>query len=156
MVNIGPVEVEVGSRSGRWRVWLLVAVVALGLAGVIGSEPAWASSLKKAIKKSPEQAISLADHAQFDWDRVHIFGPYSDRDIVDGELGAGTWAGLDTEIELSDNVVLFVFRDGQEVVESHDFRRSHGDFTTCLAPEGLTPQQAQFAVKNGGLALAAE
>ncbi len=156
MANIGPFEVNVGARGGRWRTWLLVIVVTLALTGVLNLEPSWASSLKKAIKKSPEQAISLADHAQFDWDRVHIFGPYSDRDIVDGELGAGTWAGLDTEIELSDSVVLFVFRDGQEVVESHDFRRSHGDFTTCLAPEGLTPQQAQFAVKNGGLALAAE
>ena len=156
MANIGPIEVHFGARGGRWRTWLLVIVVALALTGVLDLEPSWASSLQKAIKKNPEQAISLADHAQFDWDTVYIFGPYTDRGLVDKELGAGTWAELGTEIELSDNVVLFVFREGQEVVENHDFRRSHGDFTTCLAAAGLTRQAARFAVKNKGLVLAVE
>ena len=156
MANIGPFEVNIGARGGRWRTWLLVIVVALGLAGVLNLEPSWARSLKKTIKKQPEQAISLADHAQFDWDTVYIFGPYTDRGLIDEELGAGTWAEIGTDIELYDNVVLFVFCDEGEVVESYDLPRSHGDFTTCLAPAGLTPQEARFAVRDGGLVLAVE
>ena len=156
MANIGPFEVNIGARGGRWRTWLLVIVVALGLAGVLNLEPSWASSLKKAIKKHPEQAISLADHASFDWDRVHVFGPYTDQDLVDKELGVGIWEELDTDIKMYDSVVLFVFCNGGEVVESYDLPRSHGDFTTCLAPAGLTSQEARFAVRDDGLILAVE
>jgi len=155
MVSIGPLEIDF--RFGRRRrspLIYLIALVLLGGAWLLRSDPSWVRALEEAVAEPAATSFQLSEHTGFEWDRVHIFPPYTGAQQVDPVLGAGTFAALDTEIESLDGIVLVIFCNEGKVVSSHDLRRGPTDLSSCLAPEGLTPEQASFRIQDGTLSLA--
>lgn len=96
-------------------VLIILAVLLLaGCDGGSGQAPAVQSRLEAAVA-SGATSFDFAADLTFAWDRMHVFGCYSHRQ-VENELGFA-WADFGkTTIESSDGVVLVVFVQNGKVV----------------------------------------
>ena len=146
-LSIGPLEIEISAgRSRRRVITILTSLVLLAVLIAFRGEPSWVASVEESVQSSPEAVLQLSDHTDFEWDRVHVFAPYTDPDQIDAVLGQGSFADLDTAIENQDGIALLVFCKAGKVVESHDLRRGVVDFASCPSGGGLTPGEARFKV----------
>lgn len=97
--------------------------------------------------------LDLAEVADFEWDKVYLFGPYTPRQYVGEALGF-EWPSLGgSDIESSDGVTLVVFVKDGRVVKSFDHPRHRGDFLPVTpgigaANSGFTKAQAKFVVRH--------
>jgi hypothetical protein len=106
------------------------------------------SRLEAAVASGATSFDFAAADPAFDWDRMHIFGPYRTKAEVAKELGF-SWSGFDrTTIETSDSVVLVVFvRDGK-VVHWYEHPRDAGDLAPLGGRRGYTRTEATFRIER--------
>ena len=89
----------------------------------------------------------LGEVTLFDWDRVHIFAPYTPQDSIEQSLGFASPAIGRTAIEDRDDITLLVFMNKDEPVRIVAFPRDRGDFANAAAPSGLPQDKAVFRVE---------
>ena len=139
--------------SGRSLLAVSLAALVAGCGpfdGIDGSSEELADAVYEA--GATGRPLRLAEATSFEWDRVHVFGPYTPASEIERSLGF-RWGGAnDSEISTSDVMALVVFvRDG-EVVKA--FEQGYGDgIFDCLdrrtlGRNGLTPTQAVLPVQR--------
>jgi hypothetical protein len=129
-----------------------VAAVALAavVAGCSGSDGELAQRIAAEVAKGAGTVVRLAEVAEFSWDRLHIFDPYSSRDLIESRLGF-EWPQADhAGIRDSDGVTLLVFVKSGEVVRYVTQPRNHGDFAGLNQPAGFSSAEAVFTVTPRG------
>jgi hypothetical protein len=106
-----------GNASLRWMVfWLLAPFVALMLvvaaaqAVVPAADPGLGGRLTGAAIQGDGERVPLGDAAQFEWDRVCVFVPFTPSEVVNARLGID-WRGV-----LDDSGTTLVFVEGGSVV----------------------------------------
>lgn len=101
-----------------------------------------------ATRKS--DALVLSEVADFEWDAVHLFLPFTrDQEIAD-ELGFA-WPGANkTGIAHRDDAVLLVFTSEGHVSRFVVFPRRLGDFSEIELDRGLARGEARFRVELDG------
>jgi hypothetical protein len=125
-----------------------VALAAVG-AGCSGSDGELARRIAAEVAKGAGTVVRLAEVADFSWDRLHIFDPYSSRDLIESRLGF-EWPQADhTGIRDSDGVTLLVFVKSGEVVRYVTQPRTQ-DFAGLNQPAGFSPAEAVFTVTPRG------
>lgn len=66
--------------------------------------------------------------ADFEWDAVKAFGPYTTNEIIDDSMGI-QFKGDNGGIERIENRFLLVFANGKNAVKTVVLSREYGDFT---------------------------
>ena len=92
--------------------------------------------------------VTLAEATGFQWDTVHIFGPYHPQERVCGALGA-TWSTCGQHVPaqgLPEGVFLTVFTRQGQVVHHELHPRSNGEYCTDSCALMLQKHQAVFKV----------
>jgi hypothetical protein len=139
----------------RRRLFNLLTVLSLLLCVAVAALWVRGRSVSGAIAEvaSSGGELDLARVANFDWDKVYFFCPYTPGKYVEDALGF-EWPSLGgSDIESSDGVTLVVFVKHGRVVKSFDHRRSDGDFLP-VAPgigdtnDGFTKAEAKFVVRR--------
>jgi hypothetical protein len=126
-----------------------VALAAVG-AGCSGSDAELGQRIAAEVAKGAGTVVRLAEVADFSWDELHIFDPYSSRDLIESRLGF-EWPQADhAGIQDSDGVTLLVFVKNGGVVRYVTQPRNQGDFAGLNEPAGLTPTEAIFTVTSRG------
>ncbi len=108
---------------------LLVWTVALMACSRNSSRDAFAGRLEQAFRSAAQSGgvVRMADTTDFDWDTLHVFGPYTSAEEVQKQLGF-PWSDA-TELDL-DTVNQLVFVKEGKVVKHLLFSRAKGDFVS--------------------------
>jgi hypothetical protein len=126
--------------------------VALVLAAVACACSRHESTLQERIAKAVAQGegatIRISDVAEFEWDRFHIFPPYTPTDDIDRELGFHWPSAASTGIDQLDSFTLLVFVRSSEVVAYVKLPRRDGDFSEIKHPGGYSREDAVFVVRQ--------
>ncbi len=119
-------------------VLVLVAVLAPMISGC-GTREVPDAALSDRIAAKAEAGtgtvIDLATIADFEWESLYIFGPYTPVDEIDRALGFRWNDARYTRIDMLDGIALLVFVKGDEVVRYVEHPRNRGDFATVARPE---------------------
>ncbi|CAN1209438.1 hypothetical protein TUMEXPCC7403_04390 [Tumidithrix helvetica PCC 7403] len=91
-------------------------------------------------------SLKLRSLTAFDWDKVYIFPPYTSVDEIQKSLGFPWKAAESSRIFEREDISLLVFVKRNQVVQYLAYPRSKGDFADIKALNGLTPDQAAFAI----------
>ncbi|RJQ48739.1 MAG: hypothetical protein C4528_01845 [Gammaproteobacteria bacterium] len=86
------------------------------------------SEIERQISQTNGQTINLSEVGGPEWERVCIFGPYSNNVMARKALGFAWDLEANTSIALSDSINVFVFVKGGSVVAYTEHSRRHGDF----------------------------
>jgi len=145
----------------RW-LWIAAAGVVVGIAlvTIVGwvtqPDPAHDAELglelASAIARTQDgellalRSVTDAEFEPLEWDRVHIFAPYSTPELIEQELGFGWAASADHSINMSDAIHLLVFVRNDAVVRFTELSRDFGNFAGPDLAGGYTPNEAVFAV----------
>ena len=86
------------------------------------------NELEIEIKNNNSEKVDLSKVGGSSWDRVCIFGPYSDNISAEKALGFRWDIENKTSIFSSDTVNVLVFAKGKAVIEYTEYPRSLGDF----------------------------
>ena len=89
------------------------------------------TTLSKEIRSKLEQGVKQLDlttMADFEWDAVKAFGPYTTNEIIDDSMGI-QFKGDNGGIERIENRFLLVFANGKNAVKTVVLSREYGDFT---------------------------
>lgn len=127
----------------------IVSALVLGTLTGIGcgrSNPV-SRAISEAVAEGPGTQVALAAHADFMWDRVCIFGPYTadaDVDRISGVPGAATRA---FDIRENDGIDALVFFRGRQVAASFAHPRRGADFGPELIGRCYSREQAVFSVR---------
>jgi hypothetical protein len=115
-------------------------------------------------KKGEVSEINISLLTTFTWDRLYIFGPYTNLSKLDSLFG-NSWFGYSwrdscrTSVDLSDGVALLVFALENKVVTCIDYPRyTNGtdghDFADLQKYEsGFLPEEARFVLDERGRAI---
>lgn len=88
--------------------------------------------------------IRLADYSTFDWDRVHIFGPYTPAEVIKEEVGESVpFPHGDSE-----GHCLLVFLSRGKVAAAFEVERNAGDFAELFHKGGYSREEAAFVIKT--------
>ncbi|RKD25916.1 hypothetical protein BEP19_03020 [Ammoniphilus oxalaticus] len=104
--------------------------------------------LSKAIKEaqSNQDSIEFKEIADFPWDRMFIFPPYTPVETINEELGV-SWSKVgSTGIQNRDDINLIVFVKDNKVVRYLEYPRGQGDFADIKKTGGFEPEAAVFQV----------
>lgn len=150
----GKVSDGKGAPLHRWaRSLLLLAVFCLVVLQFLGPSPE-AVRLVRELEQGPGHVVDLDGVTDRDWDRLHVFGPYTTRAAIEEELGApwpGTFPGRITE---HDDRVLVVLTHGGHVTASIEVPRSPVDLAPLVeeARGGLRREGLGLVLGEGGRA----
>ena len=87
--------------------------------------------------------IRLADYSTFDWDRVHIFGPFTPAKVIKEEVGES----VPFPHGDSDGHCLLVFLSRGKVAAAFEVERNAGDFAELFHKGGYSRDEAVFVIK---------
>ena len=129
----------------------VLALLAAAGCGPFGAVSGTSDEIAEAVRSAglSGKPVRLASVTGFEWDRVHVFPPYTTHDTVREQLGFD-WGGADdSDIDMLDWITLLVFvRDG-EVVAAYDHDVTGGNFSEIRHDEdGLTPREAVLSVNR--------
>jgi hypothetical protein len=93
-------------------------------------------------------ALSMADLAPFEWERLYVFAPYSMPEQIDRELGFACPPSRRADIEHRDDVSLLLFVSGQRVTRHLAHKRGKGDFAVLHRVGGYSRAEAVFVVDS--------
>lgn len=85
--------------------------------------------------------------AAFEWDRLHVFPPYTSATTIQQELGF-SWSEA-RRIEKHDDFVLLVFLNRGQVVRFVDLPRDGADFADAFRKGGFTHSDGLFRCTKG-------
>lgn len=127
---------------------ILALLTVAGCNGDRGQAPSTQSRLEAAIA-SGATSFDFAGDPAFAWDRMFVFGCYSDRASVENALGFAWPEFGKTTIESSDTVVLVVFVQNGQVVGWYEQPRSI-ELGGLANDQGYARSQAVFDVDRTG------
>lgn len=104
-------------------------------------------SLIESYKAGEVDVIDISTITPFAWEKLYLFGPYSSKEQIVEVTGIRRLGSLETMIEYSDGIVLFVFVDQNKIVKYMDYHRSP-DFTYSIRESGYTPSEAIFVLDD--------
>lgn len=90
-----------------------------------------------------DAAIRLADYTSFDWDRVHIFAPYTPADLIRDEVGSR----VPFPHSNSEDHCLVVFMSGRRIAAAFEVDRKPADFAQLFRKTGYSREEADFTVE---------
>jgi len=108
------------------------------------------------VSKGTGTVLRMADVAEFEWDTLYVFGPYSTRSSIASRVGF-EWPQADrTGIRENEGIALLLFVRKGEVVRYVIQPRDQGDFANVRDSTGFGTDNAVFTVRprgDGALAL---
>ncbi len=106
------------------------------------------SAIEKKRGNDKQVIIKLNSLTNFQWDKFYIFLPYSQVEDINKTLGF-VWVGASkSTIDVRDGICLLVFVRDNKVVQYLEYPRNHGDFSEIDKPEGFTPEETVFEVRE--------
>ncbi len=91
-------------------------------------------------------AIRLSDYTPFDWDRVHIFAPYTPATTIRNEVGSR----VPFPRRHSEGHCLLVFLSRGRVAAALEEERKAADFAQLFRQGGYSPEEAVFVSEVRG------
>jgi hypothetical protein len=86
--------------------------------------------------------IRLADYTSFDWDRVHIFAPYTPAEVIKEEVGSSVpFPHGDSE-----GYCLLVFLSQGKIAAAFEAERKPADFAELFRKGGYSREDASFII----------
>ena len=124
----------------------LLAVAGLSAACSV-EEPSVSPSIAAAVKQGPGTRLLLVEHTRFAWDRVCIFGPYTQKGTVDSLTGIRGATRRAHEIEFDEIHNVLMFLNERRIVASIAHPRDQGDFDPELVGKCYSTVQADFSIQ---------
>lgn len=122
-------------------------VLALVFAAICGGCSASDSDLERRIAaevaKGRDTELRMRELTEFQWDRMHVFGPYSSPDHIERELGFAWLPAASTGITDNDGISLLVFVRNDAVVRHVTQPRTPCDFAGASTGR-YSPETAVF------------
>jgi hypothetical protein len=116
-------------RHRTWPVWIgIIGVVATTACGTDGDRSV-RSAIAMYVARGNGSVVTMASAAPFEWERLHVFAPYTPPEQADAELGFRCQAARTSGISARDDVTLLVFVSGKRVVRHVAHPRVQGDFS---------------------------
>ncbi|WP_257385206.1 hypothetical protein [Tahibacter caeni] len=112
----------------QYRYRNMLAPFLVVLAGCQFNNPT-STAIADQFSASGRRSVDLASAAPGNWDRVCVFGPYSDDAAAGQTLGFQWPAETLTDIEWNEGISLLVFVRGSSVIDYVEHSRRSGDFT---------------------------
>jgi hypothetical protein len=112
------------------------------------------AALSNAISRYKNGEISVVDLSTvttFSWDRVYIFGPYTEFSKIDGIVGKSWRDSCFTTIQSSEGLSLLLFVNDHQAVGCIEYPRNMGDFAFLETQEaGFSDGEALFILDEKG------
>lgn len=107
------------------------------------------NSIHSEVERGPGTSFSMVNLTSFDWERMHVFVPYSDASRINKALGF-TWEDAEsTGISLDESVSLLVFTRAGSVVYWLRYPRNYGEFELDADGDGsssVSREDARFVI----------
>ena len=149
-------QLNLGVRS-RHTLMMRSAIATLTLLSLVSCDgrPLIASASEEivagmaaSVAQGPGAALSLDSLVRGKWQRVYIFGPYTEAARIERCLGAPVSARLRHRIEARDDVNLLVFEYADRAPASVVLPRTPADFGPEAVGRGYARGQAAFLVRT--------
>ncbi|HXD10365.1 MAG TPA: hypothetical protein VN653_09910 [Anaerolineales bacterium] len=104
-------------------------------------------------KSNETSVIDLSTLTTFSWDRLYMFGAYTEPSEIDTVIGKSWRRNCYTEIRTSDGYTLLVFTKNNIVVHCSDYPKTEGYFRISeeFYKSGISSQQAIFVLDEYGM-----
>jgi hypothetical protein len=109
-------------------------------------DPELSNLLEDQLRKGPGTIVDFAKLTPFQWERMCVFGPYSNRESTENRLGFA-WKDYPSGQLDSDALTLVVFVCEQRVVRWFIHPMAKGDLEVLRGKDYL-PNQAKFEVRG--------
>lgn len=129
---------------GRAVVVVAVVAVAFGAWWRLGCLLPSSLSATLSAKAESRQPFSLRDIAEFEWDRVVLLGPYTDRATAERALQIGWPEYALLGLQSSDSFNLIVLAKGSRVVQAQKLMRCLPDFDPGILAKSISRAEANF------------
>ena len=96
--------------------------------------------------------VDLSALTTFSWDRLYLFGDYTEPSEIDSIVGRSWRENCYTQISVSDGYILLVFVGNDVVVHCIDYPKDEGDFLISdqIYKNSISFQEAFFVVDEHG------
>lgn len=134
------------SRPRCTAAWVLLLALVTAIA-CSTSDEALSGRISAAIAMGDGAVVDFRELADFAWDRLHTFPPYTRAGDVEADLGF-RWDGAKrSDIEHRDDITLLVFVPEGRVVRTLEDPREQVAFSELRRPGGWRPATASFVVR---------
>ena len=128
---------------------LLLILAAFTMACSRPRPSATSTAIANAVETDSE-IIDIGTLSTEEWDRLHVFAPYSSSENITKELGF-EWQDYEKSgIFLNEGVSLLLFLKGDTIVEWFAHPRRQGDFALAARFGGYTRSEAVFTLERTG------
>jgi hypothetical protein len=91
--------------------------------------------------------IDISTLTKFQWDRLYIFGPYAQCNLINKKLDIVFWPECKfTGIEGYDDISILIFTKQRHVIQYLVVNRSQIDFSTVTSNTGYSPSNSLFKI----------
>ncbi len=94
--------------------------------------------------------INLAECTDFKWDRVFIFGPYTNARTINVNINTFWLGAYFLRIDSDESISLLIFMNKSRVVQYVEFPRHKADFSTVANKSGYSIDDAKFTLDERG------
>jgi len=95
--------------------------------------------------------VDLSTITTFPWDRLYVFGPYTQPSEIAAVVGRSWHKSCFTTIDTSEGLALLVFTNNGQVVDCIEFPSNIADFAPLREYEmGFSIEEARFIVDETG------
>jgi len=120
-------------------------IALLLVVGACSSGDELAQALRQEIKQAHGAPFALAKATNFEWERVHVFAPYTPVEEVKRMTGFDLHRSENDQF-LEEGIALLVFSSGGVAVSHVELPRKYGDFSGLTNDQGYTREEAVFIV----------
>jgi hypothetical protein len=106
------------------------------------------SAIGTVVNAGPGSRITLSELAQFPWDKVCVFGPYTPDDRVDAVTGVPGSAAQAYDIRSNDGIDVLMFLEAGQIKKSIAHSRERGDFGPEVVGKCYLRDHAVFSVRE--------
>lgn len=131
----------------RWGV--LILGLAIGGCSDYGDRELGAAIVSQ-YRRGSGTVLEMQVLAPFEWERLHVFPPYSTAEEIEHELGFPCPREHRARIEERDDVALLLFVRGRFVAQHLAHNRGRGDFAGLHRDGGHKRTEAVFRVESCG------
>lgn len=134
------------------KIFLLLYFL-IGISFLIGChkiENPVSSAIAKEILYGQGTIIDVAKLTDFEWDKVHIFSPYFNKNNIHKIVGKKFLKQEEIPRGVSEGDTLFVFLKNKKVIHYFYHPRNKGDFSGIGNQNWFSPNNAKFKVIRDG------
>lgn len=96
-------------------------------------------------KRGEVSIVDLSTIVAFPWDRVYIFGPFTELSKIDAAIGKPWRDVCFTTIDSYEGYALLIFTNNHQAVDCIEYPRGDADFASLEVHEnGFSPEEARF------------